>query len=707
MQTDIPVLYINQMLNWNNTDMRIIRISGDLVALYPIPKSKNSCSIKLVTENFADLTHAIQTGAAYQIEDPYFQLRATIPSGITKNKAHERYEKIKSLIEDEEIIFNEKKRLNAIDVLSDGNHKEKMTLYRILSIWWRKGQSLGALTPEYGKNAGINHNCRIKAGRKSNATFDVVPIDEEIREIFDEICRKYLLKGDNRVSLTDAHERAMNVYLQRHPEKNKSQAPSYSQLKHYYYKNFSVKERAKGRSNKIHYDKDIRGLHGSVYDVARGPGHIAEIDSTTLDVFIVRESDRSKVIASRPTMYVVTDVYSGMITGVSLSLDPAQYSSAADALYISMTSKETLCAKYAVELQKNEWPCQGIPEIIVADNGELSSEQIERFSAIYGVSISNTVSYRADQKSQVERSHALLMNKIKEFITAYPSTVSLHKQGYKDNRDMAELTLDECTKLIILATLCANRRIKEKLPDDYPSEGEPIPISLWNFGMNNGKSRLRMVNNYEQLQLSLLKRINVTITQDGIRGDNIYWICNEIVHKGLLERKQKDKKPQDMELAIDPADVSTAFLFPEPKSSPFVYWKCSLAPVSSRLKGMSLYEAKRFMAVASNVRAVADRKRQEYEAEKKSQMQKTVDNAHKAKPATSKSKAEVIKEAKKNAVDERIAQTRKHRRIQEEVDATNATTDSYKRMNQSANKIESDNDEFDGSFPDDVNLISD
>ncbi len=596
------------MLTWKDIDVRVINISGDLVALYPIPKSKSGCSISLIIENFSELNQALDEGLARQIEDPYVYLRATTPTGASKKKAEERYEKIKPFLSDNDIIFDEKKRSDTLNKLCSGNQSMRMSLQRILSTWWKKGQSIGALIPEYGKNVGVKHNCKIKAGRSSQSTKDVVPLNDEIRNIFDEVCRKYLLVGNKRVSLSDAHKHAMNIFLEHHPEKTISQAPTFYQFKHYYYSHFNQLERTKGRNSKIHYEKDIRGLHGSVYDIARGPGHIVEIDSTPLDIFIVRESDRSKVISTRPTMYVVTDVYSGMILGVSASLEPAQYSSAADALYISMTDKRELCAKYGIELKTGEWPCKGIPEIVIADNAELASEQIERFTSIYGVSISNSVSYRADQKSMVERSHSLIMDKIKEFITAYPTGMTLRKEGCIDNRDKAELTLTECNRMIILSALCANQRIKEKLPEDYPAEKDPVPLELWNFGISHGKSHLRIENNYEHLQLSLLKRLKVIFTKESIKAEGIHWICNEILYKGLLERNQKNKKPKDMELAVDFADVSIAYLFPDPVKSPFTYWKCSLAPVSSRLKGMSLYEAKRFMAIANETRAIAKRK---------------------------------------------------------------------------------------------------
>lgn len=51
-----------------------------------------------------------------------------------------------------------------------------------------------------------------------------------------------------------------------------------------------------------------------------GPGDMVEIDAVEVDLSIVSELDRSKVVG-RPIMYVMVDIFTRMILAISVSFD--------------------------------------------------------------------------------------------------------------------------------------------------------------------------------------------------------------------------------------------------------------------------------------------------------------------------------------------------------------------------------------------------
>ncbi|MCO4191405.1 transposase, partial [Proteus terrae] len=83
-------------------------------------------------------------------------------------------------------------------------------------------------------------------------------------------------------------------------------------------------QRLKSRVKAGVYKKDVRPLSSTATSQALGPGSRYEIDATIADIYLVDHHDRQKIIG-RPTLYIVIDVFSRMITGFYIGFENPSY----------------------------------------------------------------------------------------------------------------------------------------------------------------------------------------------------------------------------------------------------------------------------------------------------------------------------------------------------------------------------------------------
>lgn len=638
------MLYKNQVINREGKDWRIIHIEDGIVHLFPM----DSEGVKLYPISYSTLMDELDKGEAKDVEDPYAMLRARSVEGKTEKKARERYRIIEPIVKDTGKLIDSHSRRQRIEEAQKQNKIALMTVYRLLNTWLKKGQSPNAMIPEYGKNTK-DRVTKTKSGPYSEVSAKVPPSNEEVRSEFDKACHKYLLKPKH-LSVKKAYVAFLGDYSKKHPEKAKETLPTIYQFKHYYNRNYPPQVRRQKQNDTITFNKDIRALTGSTYDIAESVGSIWEIDSTVADVNLVKSDDRTKPIG-RPIIYSVVDVYTGMIVGVHVGLESAQYKTAAQALFNAMTDKVEFCRAHHVEITADEWPCSGIPRCIVADNAELSGKQIEHFARCYGTAISTTPSYRGDAKGTVESSIGLVQSELKGILTGEPDKRVLKKAGARDARLEATLTIEEYTELVIRSILIVNRRIRDKTPKGFPSTLAPTPLTLWNLSSSRGRVELIKVTNVEQLRISLLPHKEVSVSRNGFRVEGISYLCNKAVAKGYLDRSDQPDH-RKMLLAMDPSLVDRAWLIPD-LNYPLDSWDCELAPNSEHLQSMSWEEAKEYLKQSAKSVAQADRQTNLYAAEQASKQRELVKKSKQLTPKSNLSKAQRIASIKSSRTLER------------------------------------------------------
>lgn len=127
-----------------------------------------------------------------------------------------------------------------------------------------------------------------------------------------------------------------------------------------------------------------------------------EIDHTPLDLFLIDE--RTWLPLGRPTLTVVIDHYSRMMLGYYLSFESPSTAAVMGALRHAILPKQLAAAVIANLKIANTWPCYGLLEVLVVDNGlEFHSNDLESVAYDLGIRIQYCPKHAPRFKGVVER----------------------------------------------------------------------------------------------------------------------------------------------------------------------------------------------------------------------------------------------------------------------------------------------------------------
>ena len=537
----------------------------------------------------------IDDGHLNRSKDPYEALLFETPE--EGSKAFEKREKsmdlISTIVADSK-CFDAKIRSHRIGEVVDREHTHKSVLYRLLRRYWERGQIANAFLPDYKFSGGKGKKRANAASKGVGRPRRYMPgntavVNEEAESLFRGIIDKYLLTS-KKISIARAYSKFQETYLTYFPETPEKELPSKRQFEYFYKREYDAVERLVAQTRNTDYQKDVRPILSTATENALGPGSRYEIDATIADIYLVADHDRSKIIG-RPTIYMVIDVFSRLVAGFYIGMDPPSYVTAMQAVAHAFTDKKQFCKKMGAEFSSEEWPSVGLPDCLLADRGELMSHQADALARIFRINLEATPPYRGDAKGIVERYFRTVQAEFKPYAPGVVQGHKIKKHGERDYRLDAKLSLRDFREIILNQVLFHNQSHvlnkydrAEDMPEDLPS----IPIQLWRWGVQNRVGRLRTVNE-RSLRINLLPRKRVSISEHGARIFGMYYTSSEILKAGWLHRSTGIKRPQNLNAGYDPGTVDHIYLFPDKTKS--LYWECNLATKSREFKGMTFWEA--------------------------------------------------------------------------------------------------------------------
>ena len=591
-------------------------------------------------------------------EDPYSELASLAVEQGSKAQVirDQRYELIAPLLANEEIYYRSG-RGRLVQSHSDETGKPKKSLYKNLRQYWQRGAMPNSLLPDYRKSGGKGQKkiSKKKLGRPRKISPGTgVTVDASIAKMFRLVLDRYYL-NDKGHSLPYAHRRFIDMFEAANPNVQPEDYPTITQIRYFYHREYENADRIRLRANRISYQKDIRPLIGTATAGVLGPGSRYEIDATIADVYLL-SADRQRIIG-RPTLYVVVDVFSRMVAGFYIGLENPSYVTAMSALTTSMSDKIELCAHYDLEITQEQWPTVGIPDAILADRGELLGHQIESLEKAFGVRIETAPPYRGDAKGIVERYFRTLQAEFKPFTPGVVTGTKVRKQGGKDYRLDATLTLDDFTQIMLASILHRNQYAvlsKYDRDPDMPNDMALTPLNIWNWGIQNRTGRLKNVSE-QALRIALLPRQKVHLSDLGISCFGAYYTSKELLASGWLHRNG-DRRVTGLQAAYDPAVADYIYLFLEKDSSE--YWVCSLTDRSRQFRGKSMWELWASQEEQRKATSVAKVAETTSKRDLENLVSNTIKNAERSRPAINKqqSKAATVRGIRDNRKQERDAQ---------------------------------------------------
>ena len=328
-------------------------------------------------------------------------------------------------------------------------------------------------------------------------------------QMIERAIRRYYY-GSKRLSLRAAYEMMLlEDYVG--PEGGiDSDAPTWSQFRHYYYGHGFHRDPQKiiAREGLTKYQRDHRPAWGSSAGWRSQPGSY-QMDATQADIYLVSRQDRS-IVVGRPYIYLAVDTATHLIAGVYVGYSCDETAVMA-CIAQAASDKVEYCARYGIEITQEQWPSVGMPTEIITDQGrEFFGPRMSEMCRRYGLEVLTLPPFRPDFKGTVEKSIDLLQQRYKPMLRGRGVIKEDAQERWAtDYRTQATLDLDDFTRIVIHSILYLNsgRILDDKTPAERWLELSP---------------RLMAVNPQE-LHIQTLPRDTAKLTRKGIRVNRMWY----------------------------------------------------------------------------------------------------------------------------------------------------------------------------------------
>lgn len=286
------------------------------------------------------------------------------------------------------------------------------------------------------------------------------------------------------------------------------------------------------KTSKAEYRNNTRLLlNSSIYNV-QGPGDMLEMDALEMDVEIVSETNRSKIIG-RPILYALIDVYSRAIVAISVSFENNSILGMTNCLINLGESKEEFCKRLGItDIDPSKWPSNFIPNRIRVDRGsDFISKEAERIFKELNITREIVTGATGSMKGIIEQ----LWHQIHSAQNSSLRNAGLITKRYDSNhKKKACLTIREITQMVIIHVLAYNELELKNFKPTKQMVKEKIqftPVSLWNYGIKEYGTP-RPILNKAQYAYTLMKKPVAKISRKGVCIDGLYYANDD---KYLLE----------------------------------------------------------------------------------------------------------------------------------------------------------------------------
>jgi len=569
---------INTIIEWTDTPVphydRILQIDSGSATIIVIDVTNidDDDAVKPVFLSFEATEEAFRASdACITDKDPY--LEKLRPKMILTDQERAGVKQILEIIEpviSNNNVFNPKVCSVLIRNAAKDSGRDPKMIRLFVHRYWRGGEVEQVLLPRYHR-CGTNRKedkkkNYAKLGRRSDTVG--VNMDAVAEERF-RTGIKLFYENEKGRSLRYAYEKTKETFFHKGKYKKhgvkvpqlppSDETPSYRQFVYFFKKNQNIVTTSIAREGQHAHNLHHRAIPGDSTLDAEGPGYLVQLDPTIGDLHLVSEFDRSRIIG-RPVIYIIIDVFTRLIVGMSVSLEAPSWLGAMLSLENMVHKKVDFCREYGYTITEEDWPCHHLPKAIVADRGELLSKNSDSLGKILGIKVINTPPYRPDWKAIVERYFRVLNEAVIDWV---PGAVReyLPRSGHDYRLDSC-LTLYELRQLLIGCILEHN--MSHKI-EDYPRDKDmiadgvqPYPAQLWNWGIANRRGMLRE-RPPAAVRIDLLPPDKASITPEGIRFKGLYYECERAWKEKWFE-KARIAGYESVPMAYDPRTVEKIYL---------------------------------------------------------------------------------------------------------------------------------------------------
>ncbi len=203
----------------------------------------------------------------------------------------------------------------------------------------------------------------------------------------------------------------------------------------------------------------------------------------------------------------------------------------------------------------------------------------------------------------MEKQFDIVQKKVKPFLPGYVDK-DFQERGARDYRLDAKLTLEQFTQIMIKQILKYNTShyLESYTRDeDMIRDGiEPIPLQLWNWGIENRSGKLRIFPE-ELIRLHLLPQESATVTHKGIKFMQMLYGSDRALKEGWFP-EARHRGSWKVSISYDPRNVSIVYLWDE---STGAFEACHLLDHQERYMNKTLNEVQNLIAHERKMRHAA------------------------------------------------------------------------------------------------------
>ncbi|WP_238456725.1 Mu transposase C-terminal domain-containing protein [Desulforamulus aeronauticus] len=263
------------------------------------------------------------------------------------------------------------------------------------------------------------------------------------------------------------------------------------------------------------------------------------------------------------------------------------------ALINASSDKVKFCKEYEIDIRESDWPCCHVPQMIVADRGEMIGKNAESFANTLNIQIKYAPPYRADWKGIVEQHFRVIQQRVKPFLPGYVDK-DFRERGVRDYRLDAKLDIYQFTQIIIKCIIYHNTKhfLTTYSRDEMmvADEVKPVPVELWKWGIANRSGSLRYYPE-DIVKLSLMPKDTARVTHKGIIYKKLHYSCDKAIREMWFDRARR--KTWKVDISYDPRNLNSIYI--RDTEDQTFYEKCYLLDSQSRYFEKTLDEIKYLM----------------------------------------------------------------------------------------------------------------
>jgi putative transposase len=375
------------------------------------------------------------------------------------------------------------------------------------------------------------------------------------------------------------------------------------------------------------------------------PLAVVQIDHTKFDIMLV--DDIHRLCIGRPWVTLAIDVFSRMVVGIYVALEPPSSMSVGLCIAHAILPKEQWMARLGLS---NSWPCWGVMQRIHADNGrELRGNMLQRACKEYNIDLEWRPVKTPRYGAHIER----LLGTFNQEIHSLPGTTfsSAAERGDYDSEGQAVMTMTEFEKWLVtyIAGVYHQREHAGLLTS---------PIQQYEKGVLGtddmpGRGLPRRITDEDRLRLDLMPYFERTVQPYGVVLDEVHYYSDVLRRFVNAKEPGQPRTKRKFTFRRDPRDISTLYFYdPEVKDyfripyrdtahSPMSIWEFREARRRLEKEGVKEINEGLIFQSYEQMRVIEEQARHETKhVRRKNQQRRANEQIYKPKAAVEKASSE-------------------------------------------------------------------